>query len=265
MSLLRPNYVKINEFYLSDLSNLSFFFKKGLFSKNNIYNYTLRSSFNVNKLKILKITQRKMWTFFKYYLLLKNQRLEVLNFKDLQLGRIIFFDMINLYKAWRHIKGYPVRGQRTWSNGKSCTKNNSTLKSFRLQQFYKEFGTKKRTNFNVLLNAEYNNKLWQKSWVSEWHRAKTYCLRTRNRKTNTITVDIVSLSKGITTGYIRRGQASKYNKGKKALKMVTLGLPIFFSKYFFANGDLKKFPYKIVATQEEKKPQKRRKKSKKKK
>ena len=127
------------------------------------------------------------------------------------------------------------------------------LKSFRLHQMHTVYGTKKRTNFQILIQAEYNNRLWLKTWVSEWLQARSYCVTQKHAKTKAINVDIKSLALGITSGYKRHGKAAKFNKAKKALKIVTIGMPIYFTRYIFENISTRKFPHKVGIKQEDRK------------
>lgn len=71
---------------------------------------------------------------------------------------LVFLDMLQLLKMWRHIKGYPANGQTTYTNANS-SKKNKLLLNFRLEQFYALFGKKKRNIFPTLIQAEYNNRL----------------------------------------------------------------------------------------------------------
>ena len=95
---------------------------------------------------------------------------------------LLFKDMIHHYKIWRQIKGYPVNGQRTWSNGKTATKNNNLLKNFRVKQIILAFGKKRKNKANQLVLGEYINKLWMKTWVSEWTQAKKYNIKSSRKK-----------------------------------------------------------------------------------
>jgi hypothetical protein len=81
--------------------------------------------------------------------------------KDLkhQTAYLVFLDMLQLLKMWRHIKGYPANGQTTYTNA-NTSKKNKILLNFRLDQFYSLFGKKRRNIFPTLIQAEYNNRLW---------------------------------------------------------------------------------------------------------
>ena len=71
---------------------------------------------------------------------------------------LLFLDMLQILKMWRHIKGYPTNGQTTYTNANN-SKKNKLLLNFRLEQFYALFGKKKRNIFPTLIQAEYNNRL----------------------------------------------------------------------------------------------------------
>jgi len=81
--------------------------------------------------------------------------------EKLKLAHLVFLDMLNLIKMWRHIKGYPANGQTTYTNANNSKKNKQLL-NFRLEQFYFLFGKKRRNIFPTLIQAEYNNRLWKK-------------------------------------------------------------------------------------------------------
>lgn len=76
-----------------------------------------------------------------------------------RIAYLVFLDMLQLLKMWRHIKGYPANGQTTYTNSNN-SKKNKVLINFRLDQFYALFGKKKRNIFPTLIQAEYNNRLW---------------------------------------------------------------------------------------------------------
>lgn len=169
------------------------------------------------------------------------------------LSLFLFQDMINLYIVWRRIRGYPTRGQRTWSNGKSAMLNGKILQTFRTKQFITAFGGKKRLNFATLIQGEYTNKFWMRYYTSEWLQARKSLRKHLHKKTKNLQIDLPSLAKGITTGYRRRGNAAKQNKTKKQVKSATIGLPLFFSKFMYNNITTRKFPFKIAVEQQQKK------------
>ena len=139
--------------------------KKSSFLKKQTYSvFEEHSVFWKNK---TNWSQKKLWNLFCWFFFKKHNANSDNTF-DLRTSTIVFWDMLSLYKAWRHARGYPVNGQRTWSNGKSCTKNNLLLKIYRLRQLQASFGTRKTSNYVTLIQAEANNKLWMKTWPFEW-------------------------------------------------------------------------------------------------
>lgn len=158
---------------------------------------------------------------------------------------LVFLDMLQLLKMWRHIKGYPANGQTTYTNANN-SKKNKTLLTFRLEQFYAMFGKKKRNIFPTLIQAEYNNRLWFEIWYIEWIQATQFVFSLVNPKKQSIPLDPVSLAKGQTNGYVRVGNASKIGKAKKITKQCTIGVPLFFTRYIYAEMLPAEFPYKLT-------------------
>ena len=195
-------------------------------------------------------TMRRFWNYFCWFF---NQKYgtNADTVLDTKTTTIVFWDMLGLYKAWRHCKGYPVNGQRTWSNGKSCTKNNNFLKTYRLKQMQTAFGSRKKSNYAILVQAEAVNKLWLKTWPFEWIQGRYHAIRSKSRKGSAIPVDVANLAKGITTGYRRFGAGERWNNSKKALKTVTIGLPLYFSRFFFGFVRKKYFKYQLTLLQPE--------------
>jgi hypothetical protein len=68
-----------------------------------------------------------------------------------------------------------------------------------------------------------------------------------------LSIDIKSLARGLTTGYKRKGAASRVGKAKKMNKIYTIGLPTYFSRFLFTGRTTRKFPARIIISQEEKK------------
>ncbi len=162
-----------------------------------------------------------------------------------KVAHLVLLDMLGLIKMWRHIKGYPANGQTTYTNANSCKKN-KTLVTFRLDQFYALFGKKRRNIFPTLIQAEYNNRLWHNLWYLEWAQGTQFVFSLVNPNKQTIPFDPVSLAKGQTNGFVRVGNASKIGKAKKITKQCTIGVPVFFSKYIYAELLPAIFPYRLT-------------------
>ncbi len=162
-----------------------------------------------------------------------------------QISYLVFLDMLQLYKMWRHIKGYPANGQTTYTNSNN-SKKNKILLNFRLEQFYSLFGKKRRNIFPTLIQAEYNNRLWYNIWFIEWAQGTQFVFSLVNPKKQSISFDPVNLARGQTNGYVRVGNASKIGKAKKITKQCTIGVPLFFTKYIYAELLPATFPYRLT-------------------
>ncbi len=158
---------------------------------------------------------------------------------------LVFLDMLQLLKMWRHIKGYPANGQTTYTNANN-SKKNKTLLNFRLEQFYFLFGKKKRNIFPTLIQAEYTNRLWYNIWYLEWAQGTQFVFSLVNPKKQSIPFDPVNLARGQTNGYVRVGNASKIGKAKKITKQCTIGVPLFFTRYIYAEILPAEFPYRLT-------------------
>ena len=84
--------------------------------------------------------------------------------------------MLYYIQIWRQIRGYSSNGQRSHSNNKNNKKNKIIL-MFRVQQFYKLFGKKRRDIFPTLILAEYTNRLWFIVWHVHWLEGKLFFFR----------------------------------------------------------------------------------------
>ncbi len=228
--------------------------------KNSINKYMIFSLFetfnswnifntNTNISLICKLYKYNMFGLINY------------NLKKRLIVNLLFKDMIHIYKVWRHIKGYPVNGQRTWSNGKSVTKNNLFFKNFRVHQIIKTYGKKRKHKAQKLVLGEYVNKLWLITWPHEWKQARRFNLRSAKKrgKKRTIFIDLNSLASCITGGYKRIGKAIKFNKTKKRFKNVTIGLPMFFTRYIYTkvNDKMFKVDFSLMQIQRKFKAKKR--------
>ena len=80
-----------------------------------------------SRLEILDNKSFNELTPDKWVVLLKLLNSIIPNNKSIKerfLLNIFFLDLIVSYRGWRHSKGLPVRGQRTWTNAWTVYKNN---------------------------------------------------------------------------------------------------------------------------------------------
>lgn len=181
------------------------------------------------------------------------------------LAGLILKDMMFYIQIWRQIKGYSSNGQRTHSNNKN-NKKNKIINTFRLQQFYKLFGRKKRDIFPTLIIAEYTNRMWCTIWHEEWVEAGKFLLYIAIKNKSVVKFDPHMLSKNLITGVRKVKKKKKHNTAKRKIVLVaTIGLPVFFTRYLYGFKNLPRVPYSIsIPDDSRKKMGKKNKKNKKK-
>lgn len=157
-------------------------------------------------------------------------------------GFCVWQDLLHTVKAWRHIKGYPARGQRTYSNAMGARKHKLLL-FFRLEQFKNRFGRRKRNIYPTLIQAEYNNRLWYWTWFREWKEASFFMFRLSQYVPKRAPFDPVNLALGRVNGFARKGKAAKMGKAKKVTKTFTIGVPLFFSRWVYIEKIDPRFPF----------------------
>ena len=170
--------------------------------------------------------------FFSVFFTIKETR---------EVANCVLKDMIHLTLMWRHIRGYPQGGNTTHTNSNTCKKNKLLLK-FRINQFYKMFGQKKRDIYPTLVKAEYNNRLWFYNWFEEWYQAYYFSLLMIIRGQKAGIFNPVLLAGCQTNGYTRIGKAAKISKAKKLTKVCTIGVPLFFTRFIYLPKKPKGFP-----------------------
>ena len=144
----------------------------------------------------------KTFTYNKEILLNSNEpKLDIFHKNMLKyiISTMVFKDMLFFFQIWRQIKGYSKNNQRTHSNNKS-NKKKKILNYYRLQQFYKLFGRKRRDIFPTLIIAEYTNRLWFINWKHEWDQAWKFIVDIASKNRNIVKFDPHMLSKNIITG-----------------------------------------------------------------
>lgn len=162
-----------------------------------------------------------------------------------EVANVVVKDLIGLHLAWRQIKGYPSGGNTTHTNA-NTSKKTKLLMSFRLEQFNKLFGFKKRNIYPTLIKAEYTNKLWYYVWNLEWLQANRFASRMALLKGKKSIFNPALLAVNQTNGYTRVGKAAKIGKAKRLVNVFTIGVPVFFSRYIYYHHPPHGFPAKLV-------------------
>ena len=178
------------------------------------------------------------------------------------LANLIFKDMMYLVKIWRMVKGYSSNGQRTHSNNKASKKSKAIL-LFRVQQFYQLFGRKKRDIFPTLVIAEYTNRLWYLTWYHKWSEARIFAYKLALTTRKGAKFDPHLIAKNIVTGVVKAKKKKKHNVAKKkAILVITIGLPLLFSKYLYTQKPDRVLPFKLVIPDESRRKMGKKKKKK---
>ena len=79
--------------------------------------------------------------------------------RDKKTVAILFLDLVQTYKGWRHLRGLPANGQRTWSNAWSCYKSNTSLRDHKARLAKAFYGRSHSSDLRVSLMAEHINAM----------------------------------------------------------------------------------------------------------
>lgn len=159
------------------------------------------------------------------------------HFKLLTALNILILDFIWTYRGWRHIKGLPVRGQRTWSNAWSSMRVNQILRTIRLKWALKYYNNVTKREAKIGLYAEYNNLLWKRQWRTSWFYAKTKRLKILNSKkiysSDVYKIDLKSIASGFIFLPSLKRELTKKQKALQEKSIYAVGYEIGFSKDFY--------------------------------
>lgn len=147
---------------------------------------------------------------------------------------MFFFDLLGTYKAWRHTKGLPSRGQRTWTNAWTSYNNNTLLRYFRIFFFKNSLNLESSSQINL---AEQINLLWKIQWEHEWKQAKKKQSVNKSNNINSnfnfkkLNVDFYAMSQNEVYGYVTKNENLKKKNSKKTKNQFSLGFDIGFTKF----------------------------------
>jgi len=158
--------------------------------------------------------------------------------KDRYLLNIFFLDLISSYRGWRHSKGLPVRGQRTWSNAWSTYKSNLTLREYKILLMKRLHGNFSINEVNIANLAEQINLLWKLQWEHEWREAKKKRLSAMKKKSTIFKIDLYSMSQGMVGDYSKKVKKTKKQKSLKK-NYFTLGFDPGFTKSLLKSSAMK--------------------------
>lgn len=222
-----------------------------LFSLNStVLNFFLNDNFGFSFFSVNKFSERS--EIFSSYLFSKFSTPQLISFlnlmanivikkkslKDRYLLNIFFLDLISSYRGWRHSKGLPVRGQRTWSNAWSTYKSNLTLREYKILLMKRLHGNFSVNEVNIANLAEQINLLWKLQWEHEWREAKKKRLSAMKKKSSIFKIDLYSMSQGLVGDYSKKIKKTKKQKSLKK-NYFTLGFDPGFTKALLKNSAAK--------------------------
>ena len=204
-----------NKPYGVGLNTINWFFKRAEI------NYILEDN--------LSSTQRIIASNFFDQFLFTN-----MSYKTRCLLNIYLLHLLGTYRGWRHSRGLPVRGQRTWSNSWSTYRSNLTLRTYKITISKKIYGTSfSNESFTAYLAEEVNN-MWRAQWGSEWFEARRKRINTQKNARNAVKIDLLAMSKLQIDSYSKNKDVNKLKKQKR--NVFTLGFDSGFTKQVLKNS-----------------------------
>lgn len=156
---------------------------------------------------------------------------EKLNLKALAKSQVITSYLISSYKGYRHLRGLPVNGQRTWTNGWSSYRTNYTLRNFKLESARKFYGNISYADIKTAFLAEQTNLIWKQQWYQIWKKIATnrsVKASTKNKKSNK--PDVLLMSKGHIFLPLIKKDMTKKQKTRYDQSIFACGYRVGFSK-----------------------------------
>lgn len=151
------------------------------------------------------------------------------NLKKRCILNLYMLDLINCYRGWRHYKGLPVRGQRTWSNASTAARCNILLRNYRVKMSRRCYGNLPLTEVSIALAAEQINLTWKIQWFDEWLSAKRNRLGFRGAP-NQIKIDLYSMARGQIMNPMKYNKMSKKQRQSFKKNHFSLGFDPGFTK-----------------------------------
>lgn len=166
--MLFYNYVYNNNL-INGNDTLYIFFKKNYGISVFLLKYIEQRIENTTNIHINNLNKNELEHFLLYIYFIIPYKFSFFKKKVIN---IVLLDLITCYRGWRHFKGLPVRGQRTWSNAWSVYKSNNIMRNFKLKCAKRYYTNVPFKQANIAYTAEYVNLLWERQWYNEWLSAK---------------------------------------------------------------------------------------------
>nr|YP_004841711.1 ribosomal protein S13 [Ichthyophthirius multifiliis]AEL89253.1 ribosomal protein S13 [Ichthyophthirius multifiliis] len=204
--------------------------------KDEMYGWNYYSKSNLNsRLELIDEQSLNFEDNFKWSMfieILNNYFLYKSDIKYQFQSNIYFLDFINCYRGYRYLKRLPVRGQRTWTNAWNSYKCNTLLNEWKIQVAKKVYGNVQSNILNMLYLSEHINLMWKFQWRKEWSEARLKRFKSMKNTRVIFNIDIVSMSKGILSGFVKKKILSKKKKDQSKKNNFTLGFNYKFTQYY---------------------------------
>ena len=162
--------------------------------------------------------------------------------KKRKLFFIFFLDLLNTYRGWRHSRGLPARGQRTWTNAQTVYKSNLTLRLFKVNLTRRLYGNVNLKDAAVAYMAEQVNLLWKLQWAKEWNAAKKKRVRAFQKKKGTYKIDLYNMAKGqVLFSDLKKAISKKKKKKEKNQNTFLMGFDPGFTKMLIRRSIVDKY------------------------
>ena len=128
----------------------------------------------ISRLEFSKINHSEFlsWQRLLFDNFLNNFKINKYSFRTKHLLNVYLLNLLGTYRGWRHSRGLPVRGQRTWSNGWSSYRSNLILRSYKIILSKKIYGQNILNDGFTAYVAEEVNNMWRLQWGNEWLLAR---------------------------------------------------------------------------------------------
>lgn len=208
----------------------------------NSIEYIFNSTYGLNIVNIKQLSKRfemfsdesflknkeKLSAFINYLHTIIPEEFTLSDYKNIH---ILTLDFLTSYRGYRHAKGFPTRGQRTWTNGWSVHKSNTYLRNTRLFWAQKFFGGFSSYDVKLCFLGEQNNIFWKTQWRSSWMEArKSRFNKEQKNKANALKIDIHSMAAGTIFLPVLKRELTKKEKATFDKSTFAIGYDVGFSK-----------------------------------
>ena len=224
------NFVYNSKLFFDDITIRNFI--KSNFGLKNIFYYNLKKRFEkitFNQINDFQNFEKEIFYNYIYIIIPLNSDI----FKK-KFFNILILDSLTTYKGWRHFKGLPVRGQRTWTNSWSTYKSNNILRQFRLKNSKFYYNNAPLKESNIAYTAEYVNTLWKIQWMDEWVSAKAGRLKFKGHPSS-MKIDLYSMANYQVMHPLKLKNLSKKQKQSFKKNYFSLGFDPGFTKFLLQN------------------------------